>query len=169
MAKRRERWTAELVRSAVKQAWSIAGALRHLGLPAVGGNYARMHQAIREHELDTSHWTGKGHLRGKCNPHVKRLDLASVLVPNSNYNSNRLRKRLIREGWVSPACSSCGRTEWIDQPIPLELDHIDGDRTNNTFTNLRLVCPNCHALTPTYRGRNVARRRQRGALSVDNG
>ena len=47
--------------------------------------------------------------------------------------------------------------------IPLELDHVDGDRTNNLLCNLRLVCPNCHALTPTYRGRNIALRRSKFA------
>lgn len=52
-------------------------------------------------------------------------------------------------------CESCGLTEWKSQPIPLELEHIDGDNKNNTKENLQLLCCNCHALTPTWRGRNV--------------
>lgn len=51
-------------------------------------------------------------------------------------------------------CEVCRRTRWGNQAIPLELDHIDGDYTNNTEQNLRLVCPNCHAQTPTYKNRN---------------
>ena len=51
-------------------------------------------------------------------------------------------------------CSNCGGEEWLGQAIPLELDHLDGDKNNNQFDNLRLICPNCHALTATYRGKN---------------
>jgi 5-methylcytosine-specific restriction endonuclease McrA len=46
-------------------------------------------------------------------------------------------------------------TEWLGQPIPLEIDHIDGDSTNNSLDNFRILCPNCHAQTPTYRGLNI--------------
>jgi len=46
----------------------------------------------------------------------------------------------------------CQHTTWLDQPIPLELHHKDGDRTNNTLPNIELLCPNCHALTDNYRG-----------------
>lgn len=52
-------------------------------------------------------------------------------------------------------CESCGRKTWKGQPIPLEQDHIDGNHMNNSMTNLRLLCPNCHALTPTYCIRNL--------------
>lgn len=51
-------------------------------------------------------------------------------------------------------CESCGLSEWLGQPIPLELDHIDGNPDNNSETNLRLICPTCHALTDTYKGAN---------------
>ena len=48
-------------------------------------------------------------------------------------------------------CEKCFLTEWLDKPITLELDHIDGDRKNNKQDNLRLLCPNCHSQTPTWR------------------
>lgn len=53
--------------------------------------------------------------------------------------------------------SDCLQTTWKGQPIPLELDHIDGHPEHNDRSNLRLICPNCHAMLPTHRGRNIGR------------
>jgi hypothetical protein len=52
-------------------------------------------------------------------------------------------------------CEDCGLTEWKSTSIPLELEHVDGNNRNNTKDNLKLLCCNCHALTPTWRGRNI--------------
>lgn len=51
-------------------------------------------------------------------------------------------------------CNRCGINEWLGQPLALELEHKDGDRHNNSRDNLECLCPNCHSLTPTWRGRN---------------
>lgn len=52
-------------------------------------------------------------------------------------------------------CECCGNSEWIGKPITLELEHIDGDNRNNIRENLKLLCPNCHSQTDTWRGRNI--------------
>ena len=51
-------------------------------------------------------------------------------------------------------CSSCDKTTWLNKPIPLEVEHIDGNSENNMPSNLTLICPNCHTFTPTYKGKN---------------
>lgn len=54
-------------------------------------------------------------------------------------------------------CEVCTHTMWGGKPIPIELDHIDGNPENSSRENLRLICPNCHAQTPTYKGKNIGK------------
>src|SRR5258706_4822472 len=142
---------------AVRSSRSVAGVLRLLKMRVGGGNYFTIQRAVRELNLDTSHWTGQGHRKGSRVAVVAARPLASLLVRGSPYKSSDLRIRLIRERVLIAECSDCGLSAWRGSSIPLELDHRDGDRNNNELSNLRLLCPNCHAMTPTYRGRNIKR------------
>ena len=104
--------------------------------------------------LDTSHFVGAGR-RGRKRAST-RTPLDEILVENSTYTSSAdLRRRLIAEGLKEAKCECCGIDTWLGQPLPLALDHINGDHTDNRIENLRIVCPNCHALTPTWRRRNA--------------
>jgi len=97
------------------------------------------------------------HLKISINTFSKiRYTLEEILVEDSTYVSMTvLLKRLkIERGWKHE-CAICGLAEWNEKPIPLEIDHIDGRHTNNTYTNLRAICPNCHAQTDTYKGKNM--------------
>jgi predicted nucleic acid-binding Zn ribbon protein len=51
-------------------------------------------------------------------------------------------------------CASCKKRTWMQQPIPVTLDHINGNPDDHSIANLRLLCPNCHAQTPSFTGRN---------------
>ena len=75
-------------------------------------------------------------------------DYTSNKVP---MQSDKLKIRLINEGYLEPLCAMCGISRWLDGEVPLQLDHKDGNKDNNNLKNLRLLCPNCHALTPQYR------------------
>ena len=143
----------EQYREAIKQSRSIAGALRLLGVAAEGGNYRVIHKAIERLNLDTSHFTGQSWSRGATVPSRLR-PLEDYLSNEYPIQSDRLRRRLVNEGVLERKCSACGLETWAGQPIPLELDHIDGNHHNNALNNLRLLCPNCHSLTPTFRGKN---------------
>lgn len=71
--------------------------------------------------------------------------------------SNPLKRRRIQQEQDS-CCAICKLPAvWLDKPLTLHLDHINGDRTNNSRTNLRLICPNCHSQTDTYCVKNVKR------------
>ena len=73
------------------------------------------------------------------------------MLESPNTKSGDLRARLIADGIKLAECEWCEITEWRGLPAPLELDHIDGNHQNNALVNLRILCPNCHAQTPTYR------------------
>ena len=139
---------------------SIAGVLRSLGLRVGGANYARVHRLVEELRLDTSHWTGCGHLRGKSHAWARKRPLTEILKERSPHTtSSSLKKRLYRESLLEARCARCRLTEWNGEPLSLHLDHINGDSRDNRLENLRVLCPNCHSQTPTYCGRNKKRRR----------
>lgn len=83
------------------------------------------------------------------------MPLEELLVSGRPTHTGKLRQRLVEEGFKEHRGENCRRATWLGQPIPLELDHVNGQRDDNRLENLRLLCPNCHALTPTYRGRNI--------------
>lgn len=85
-----------------------------------------------------------------------RFKLEDVII-NGNfqgYSRKSIKKRLFEEGLKEHKCEKCGLSKWNGELIPLELDHIDGNGGNNLFENLKILCPNCHAQTSTYRGKN---------------
>jgi 5-methylcytosine-specific restriction endonuclease McrA len=90
----------------------------------------------------------------------KKFDLKSILNGDyPDYQSNKLRKRLIDEKIKTESCECCSLSEWLNKPIKLELHHIDGNKKNNFLDNLMLLCPNCHSFTDTYRGKNIGLRK----------
>jgi hypothetical protein len=147
-----KKYTLSQLQDAVASSVSIRQCLQKLNVAAYGGNYSGFHKAIKHYGIDTSHFTGMN-LSGRTLP-VRRKPLDELLTKNSSVGSSKLKRYLLEAKILEPVCSSCELTNWLTGLIPLELDHINGDNTNNELSNLRLLCPNCHALTPTYRGKN---------------
>lgn len=97
--------------------------------------------------------SGKGF--SKTNP--RKLSLEEYLKESKDIQSNKVRKKLVEEGYKEHRCERCGLTEWLNYPISLELHHKDGNRNHNELDNYELLCPNCHAMTDSYRGKNCAK------------
>lgn len=72
----------------------------------------------------------------------------------ANVKTYILKQKLIRDGIKEYKCEICGLTEWLGQPIPLELHHKNCDHFDNDLDNLQILCPNCHALQPGNSGSN---------------
>jgi transposase-like protein len=151
----RRRWTPADLETAVRASDSVSDVSRRLGYTPNGGVHRMIVGHIRAYGLDTSHFTGQRWARGRKVP-GRSIPLERILVRNSTYGSNsKLRKRLIEAGLLEPKCAECGLATWRGRPLPLHLDHINGDHTDNRLENLRILCPNCHALTDTWCRRKV--------------
>lgn len=146
------KYTEAQLREAVTASRSKRQTLLKLGIKAAGGNYRTLDKAIAHFSIDTSHFKGQGWTQGS-KPGPKR-DTSVYLNNQLPIKSHKLKTRLIREGIFKHKCYGCGKSRWQGHPIPIELDHINGDHKDNSLCNLRILCPNCHALTPTYRGKN---------------
>ena len=150
---------------AIKNNKSIAAVLTQLGLKCTGGNYSQFYFNVEKYKIDTSHFTGQGHLKDKSQNWSKKRPLSEICVENNNnYTSSSLRKRLIKEGVLINECFICGLKKWLDKEITLHLDHINGCNTDNRIDNLRLLCPNCHSQTDTYCGSNIKRNNEKKAI-----
>lgn len=148
-------WTDEQLIQAVIESKSVRGVIVKLGLIPAGGNYAQVNTRITTLALDISHFTGMGWNKGTKYHTRVRPQLETLLVLNSSVQSYKLKKRLFEEGIKKPECELCGWAKVSeDRRIPVELDHINGDHSDNRIENLRILCPNCHSLQPTHRGKN---------------
>jgi hypothetical protein len=156
---KRQRWTNSDLRKAVKNNFSVRGVLIELGLVPAGGNYVHVADCISKLRLPTKHFTGKGWRKNRTFEYRSPKDISELLVKGSRVQSFKLKKRLFLSNLKSPKCELCGWAEQsIDGRIPVELDHINGDRYDNRLENLRVLCPNCHSLQSTHRGMNQKRR-----------
>lgn len=151
--------TDERFRQIVAQSLSVAQVITQLGLVPAGGNYKTVQARINLLKLDISHFTGQGWNSGtRYRNFGKRYSLPDILVQNSSYKfTHGLRSRLLKEGSKEHQCEECSLREWRGQPIPLELHHMNGVNNDHRLENLQLLCPNCHAQTNSYRGKNQAK------------
>ena len=148
-------WSDDQLIIAVKDRYSYRAVLLELGLVPAGGNYSQIQKRIKILNLSTDHFTGGRWNIGHTYHTKSRPPLIALLVKGSEVQSYKLKKRLFEEDIKQPVCEICG---WANQAsdgrIPVELDHINGDRHDNRLENLRILCPNCHSLQPTHRGKN---------------
>lgn len=152
---RKRSWTDNQLIEAVTSAKSYRSVIVTLGLIPAGGNYVQVQTRVKDLGLDTGHFTGMTWNKGTTYHSKSRPMIEELLVLGSTVQSFKLKKRLYESGLKLPECELCGWAQLSnDGRIPLELDHMNGNHSDNRLGNLRILCPNCHSLQPTHRGKN---------------
>ncbi|MEU8349643.1 HNH endonuclease [Streptomyces sp. NPDC048845] len=149
---RRRLLTRASLGPAVAGSRSLAELLRRLGLVDNGTSRRLVKSSIEAYALSTAHFTGQSWRRGLPSPARKP---AEALLRKSPAGSARtaaalLRRALLEQG-VPHRCAECGLGDtWQNRRLVLEVDHINGDRSDNRPENLRFLCPSCHSQTTTF-------------------
>ncbi|MDQ2809114.1 MAG: HNH endonuclease [Chloroflexota bacterium] len=153
------KYTPDILAPLVRDSVSLAGVLRKLDLKQTGGSQAYLRRLIRDYGLDTSHFLGVRANHGSVHRGgPDKRTAAQILVARDRLarveDPRRLRRALCEIGRAYE-CAVCGLPpEWQGQPLPLQIDHLNGERWDNHAENLRFICPNCHSQTANFGAKN---------------
>lgn len=148
------KYTKEWLEELCSESYSYAEVLRKAGRAQAGGSQETLKKKIAEFDIDISHFTGQ---RWKHSPSFKeKYTLESLFINGTTTASNTtIRKYLLEYNLLEYKCSGCGCDgNWRGKTLALQLHHKDGNHNNNTLDNLTFLCPNCHAITDSYGGKN---------------
>jgi DNA-binding CsgD family transcriptional regulator len=92
--------------------------------------------------------------RGVIISRPQSAPVLEYLVRDRRVNRTHLKGRLLAAGLKQNRCERCGIEDWLGKPLAMALHHVNGEGTDNRLENLMMLCPNCHAQTPNFSGRN---------------
>lgn len=119
------------------------------------GAYSRFKIRLKDLNIDTSKLLMN---KSKFNNCSKARLLSEVLVKNSTYSRNSLKRRIIKDNLLKYKCHLCSlEPVWRNKTLSLRLDHINGIPNDNRLCNLRFLCPNCDSQTKFFSKRNDLR------------
>jgi hypothetical protein len=145
------KYNVEYLAPVVEESTTWAEVCIRLGLKPKSGSQAHLKKVAVKLGIDSSHFPGKSASGFAKRPRLSK-PLEFYMTKDSTIKSSTLRQRLISSGLKDNRCEKCNRVEWLGQPIPLECHHINGEHTDCRFENLKILCPNCHAVETLYTG-----------------
>lgn len=150
------KYSKEILEGFVKDSLSVAEVIRKLGLKQTGGNNSHINRRISDYGIDTSHFTGKFHNKGKKIPVLKSNEILVFDRLNGRREKAAVLRRALIKAGVEEKCQICGLLPvWNNKPLVLQVDHINGDGTDNRKENLRFLCPCCHSQTENFGAKNI--------------
>ena len=134
------------IREAIQNTRTMAQAAVLLGV-----HFSTFKAHAVKHELYMPNMGGKGTNKPKVLGIISLQEILDGKHPS--YQTFKLKQRLFKANLKENKCEICHIRSWNDKEISCELDHIDGNRKNHILRNLRILCPNCHSQTPTFRSK----------------
>lgn len=157
---RRHVFDANIIREVIKTVESWRALAIKLGMTYPSTTvYTHLRPFCKNNKIDFSHFMGQAVNKGKQFPN-KRVEIESYLNNERLINTHALKGKLLECGLKKHRCEKCMNAEWLGEPIPITLHHIDGNSANNNLDNLQILCPNCHAKTDNYCGKNQNRTKE---------
>jgi len=164
------------VKEVVQHSLTRCEVLEKLGLSPTTMMYRRLQKFERDYSVSTSHFRPHHSNKQKNRALAHRsLTNEDIFRKGSETSGRIVKRRLLADKLIEYKCTSCGNEgKWLDKKLCLQLEHKDGDPTNNLLENLCFLCPNCHSQTATYCGKNVKKNdnqkkhyRGRKAVSIE--
>lgn len=152
----------EAILSVVNQASSLSDICNLIGICRTRTNKERVSKFLEERDINPE-WKQKQSNRKPQGYWNKE----TIFVENSDYQTCKLKDRLVEYGFREMKCEICGNIEWQGKPIPLQTHHINGNHKDNRVENLQILCPNCHAQTDNYCGKNIPKSKYELKNKVD--
>jgi len=144
-------YTKDELTTAIAKSSCWSDACRTLKITVCTFNFKRLQHLCRINELSTEHFNIKATF--KRNKHYWSHE--EIFVKKSRASRSVLRDYVLRHNVLKLKCAECNTEKtWNNKPITLEIDHVNGHSEDNRLENLRMLCPNCHSQTNTYRRKN---------------